>query len=52
MLKMAMVRMAMAMGMGEATGNDLQSNHSPATSRRWLPNLTSLAFLMMIIMNP
>jgi hypothetical protein len=50
MLEMAMVEIAMALG--KATGKDLRSNHSPSPHRRWLLNLTSLACLMMMMMNP
>jgi hypothetical protein len=42
-------------GNGNGTGKSnskVRSNHSPAPSRRWLPNLTILACLMMMMMNP
>jgi hypothetical protein len=32
--------------------NTLRSNKSPAPSRRWLPSLTNLACLMIMMMNP
>jgi hypothetical protein len=49
---MAMVEMAMAMAMENETAKDPLSNHSTASSRRWLHFFTNSTFqMMMMIIN-
>jgi hypothetical protein len=50
MLEMVMVEMVMELV--KATGKELRSNHSPAPLWHWLPSLTNLACLMIMMINP